>query len=50
MKKSSGHIPEPYEDEEEAELRNSRRYYRSKPVRKKARRALKPQVSAKSAI
>jgi len=37
MKKVSGHIPEPY-DEDEAEFRRSRRYFRKKTIRKKPRR------------
>jgi len=46
MKKSSGHIPEPYEDEEAAEFRRLRRYFRKKPVRKKPRRWPKSRFSA----
>jgi hypothetical protein len=38
MKKISGHIPEPYEEEEEAEFRAARRYFRKKPPQKKPRR------------
>ena len=38
MKKLNGHIPEPYEEEEEMESHPSRRYYRKKVIRKKPRR------------
>lgn len=44
MKKISGHIPEPYEEEEETESYNPRRRYRhKKPARKKPRRWRKGQ-------
>jgi len=38
MKKLSGHIPELYEEEEEAEFRRIRRYLRKKPASKKLHR------------
>jgi len=39
MKKTSGHIPEPYEEDEEIESYSlRRRYFRKKMSRKKPRR------------
>ena len=38
MKRISGHIPEPYEEDEELELRRTRRAIRKNPARKKPRR------------
>ena len=41
MKKLMGHIPELFEEEEEAEFRRRRRYLRKQIVRKRPRRWLK---------
>ena len=45
MKKTTGHIPEPYDEDEEAEFRRARRYFRKRPARRKPRRWRKERFS-----
>jgi hypothetical protein len=38
MKKKAGYLPDPFEEDDDADFRRTRRYYRKKQVRQKPKR------------